>query len=594
MPEGMFGVSRSRRSKNNLEQLLFLVCFILLLLALSRSLNRCRKHLSSTEENTFIPHHALCKRDDEATFADHEDLICWLLPSTLKVIEPSHSGDGELNITPGITIQNDGSAGFLYAARGEYESIQLVLYTDGEIAHLPVQYLPAGTKPLPEDWVNIYRVLTVNTPGVAKWGFPENKPERRCTAYPDPLLPLQGALSLEPGEFKVLWLSINVPCNAVSGEYTGEISLGGARVPLHLKVWPFAIPGASTLRTAFGLGGKGFASHHQVAYRSDEYQEIYRLYYDALLDYRINAYHLPYGGGGAGGSLLDPRARPYLKDERVGAFIGYYHQNEALMAETWAYLEQQGVLEKAWIFNLDEPLTEKDYSTIEKQAAYLDRLIPEIPYGVTFHTGPPWDQQSSPFDYLSSSVDRWIIQTNYFVQGRGREESFKEQLGQAYEDGDEVWLYVSLAPREPYCNLLLNNAALQHRLLPWQCYSAGIVSGFLYWQTTFWEETSDPYNDQATVKKHDPHLYGDGSLFYPGAAVGMNGPVGSIRLHNLRDGLEDYEYLVLAEQAFGRAETMELVEAISPSFGNYIEDPFLFETVRQSLGEKLSRYYGGG
>jgi len=42
--------------------------------------------------------------------------------------------------------------------------------------------------------------------------------------------------------------------------------------------------------------------------------------------------------------------------------------------------------------------------------------------------------------------------------------------------------------------------------------------------------------------------YGDGVLLYPGP----NGPIGSIRLANIRDGLEDYEYLwLLAQKDFG-------------------------------------------
>ena len=38
---------------------------------------------------------------------------------------------------------------------------------------------------------------------------------------------------------------------------------------------------------------------------------------------------------------------------------------------------------------------------------------------------------------------------------------------------------------------------------------------------------------------HDPRFHGDGTLVYPG----REGPIGSIRLANIRDGIEDYEYL---------------------------------------------------
>jgi len=35
---------------------------------------------------------------------------------------------------------------------------------------------------------------------------------------------------------------------------------------------------------------------------------------------------------------------------------------------------------------------------------------------------------------------------------------------------------------------------------------------------------------------------GGGSLLYPGSKVGIDGPVSTIRLENITDGLEDYEY----------------------------------------------------
>ncbi len=588
-------MSKHKRKCAPGERLVYLFFFIVFFLTVTSNLIRYREQLAHPNEESPFSQQPLHGPAENLCQEDHPDLIWWFLPASLKVIDPQRQEDSELSIAPGFTIKSDASAAFLYAARGEYESTQLVLYTDQEISALQVQYTPTGTNPLPATWIEIYRVLTVDTPGVAKWGFPESKPERRSSIYPDPLLPLKETLILEPGIFCILWLSVQIPRDAAGGEYTGEIFLGPTvRAPLHLKVWPFAIPVTPSLRTAFGLGGAGLAAQHRVLLYSDEYQEIYRRYYDALLDYRINAYHVPYGGGGAGGSPLDPRARPYLEDERVKDFIGYYHRDAARMTAIWGYLDQLGVSQKGWIYNLDEPLTEKHYETIEKQSRYLENVIPDIPYGVTFYTGPSWDVSSSPLDYLSSAVDRWIVQTNYFMQGRGLEESVKSQLHQAHSNGDEIWLYVALAPREPYCNLLINNAALQHRLIPWQCYSTGITSGFLYWQTTYWQETADPLADPATVKEHDPNLYGDGSLFYPGLKYGIKGPLCSIRLYAFRDGLEDYEYLLLAEHAFGREKTMDLVNKITPTFVDYIEDPFCFELLRQQLGEKLSLHYGRG
>ena len=45
---------------------------------------------------------------------------------------------------------------------------------------------------------------------------------------------------------------------------------------------------------------------------------------------------------------------------------------------------------------------------------------------------------------------------------------------------------------------------------------------------------------------------GEGMLFYPGEDAGIDGPIASIRLKNLRDGMEDYEYFTLLEKAKGK------------------------------------------
>jgi hypothetical protein len=49
-------------------------------------------------------------------------------------------------------------------------------------------------------------------------------------------------------------------------------------------------------------------------------------------------------------------------------------------------------------------------------------------------------------------------------------------------------------------------------------------------------------------------MNGDGLLFYPGD----NGPVVTIRMKNMRDGLEDYEYLWLLQQGIDRVKSGEL------------------------------------
>jgi len=65
------------------------------------------------------------------------------------------------------------------------------------------------------------------------------------------------------------------------------------------------------------------------------------------------------------------------------------------------------------------------------------------------------------------------------------------------------------------------------------CWKYGLT-GLLYWSVNYW--TTNPYEEPMNTPWAQN---GNGSLYYPGP----DGPVPSIRLAILRDGMEDYEYL---------------------------------------------------
>jgi hypothetical protein len=49
----------------------------------------------------------------------------------------------------------------------------------------------------------------------------------------------------------------------------------------------------------------------------------------------------------------------------------------------------------------------------------------------------------------------------------------------------------------------------------------------------------------------DVTAFGDGSLLYNGNKVGVDGACGSIRLEAFRDGIEDYDLIVMAKELLG-------------------------------------------
>jgi hypothetical protein len=89
-------------------------------------------------------------------------------------------------------------------------------------------------------------------------------------------------------------------------------------------------------------------------------------------------------------------------------------------------------------------------------------------------------------------------------------------------------------------------------------------------------------------------LNGEGSVLYPGDRTeqytgqpNVNGPVSSIRFELLREGLEDYEYLWMLEEAgekdFADKQVGDLVIDVS-SFSRNVEQLYI---VRKAMAQRL-------
>jgi hypothetical protein len=114
--------------------------------------------------------------------------------------------------------------------------------------------------------------------------------------------------------------------------------------------------------------------------------------------------------------------------------------------------------------------------------------------------------------------------------------------------GEEVWWYYLYGDDPPLPNpILMSHPGIEARITPWLAW-AERVDGLLHYDTTDW--SPNPWTTPNVTGMDN----GDGFFFYPprkdGSNLdfcGQNGHrlVPSIRWENLRDGMEDYEYLWL-------------------------------------------------
>ena len=151
--------------------------------------------------------------------------------------------------------------------------------------------------------------------------------------------------------------------------------------------------------------------------------------------------------------------------------------------------------------------------------------------------------------------------------------------------GDELWAYVCINPIEPYANWQLMSDGTETIISVWQLKEYDIT-GLLYWAVDYWKvnywDTENPWSGSA---------YGDGILIYSGHTFGSLYPVPTLRLENIRDGIEDYQMLCMLEQKLGTQALNEMISRISTSIITYASDDDYIHAVRILLGDMLEEAY---
>ena len=117
--------------------------------------------------------------------------------------------------------------------------------------------------------------------------------------------------------------------------------------------------------------------------------------------------------------------------------------------------------------------------------------------------------------------------------------------------GDELWIYTALCQIKndritPFWQV--DFPLLNFRIPFWLMYKYHIT-GILYWESVYWDICQDPWQNPITwINKEYGYAYnGEGMLLYPGYDAGFFGFCSSLRLKTIRDGIEDYYYLYMAD-----------------------------------------------
>ncbi|MBQ6884943.1 MAG: DUF4091 domain-containing protein [Clostridia bacterium] len=406
--------------------------------------------------------------------------------------------------------------------------------------------------------------------------------------YPDPVYADDGCFDLEEWKNVTYLITVSAALDTKPGNYDFKVNLyeNGElynSYNLWVRVWNFAINPKKYMDTTMGIDTRWLFLQHKTADR----EGVFKKYYDMLLNrYHICGRFLPY-------DILDPRADAYMSDPRVTTFHVPYHSNfqpeysddDEKVIEYYNKLKTNPEwLKKAMFYVVDEPQRMADYERIRVVCQKLEKVFPQYKLVVPYYMDPRDGDGVRAVDLMEKYNIVWCPKSSLF-----REAWLKDYMASKREKGERTWWYCCWEPSLPYANLFIDMEGFYHRALFWQQYLYGI-NGFLYWQATHWNNGS-PWDVTSTVPELSYYCFGDGSMLYNGDRIGVDGPVGSLRLEIVRSAIEDYHMFEIAEEIFGRDYVEEQIKKISKNVREYCDDHRILAKLRWEIGNKISDYF---
>ena len=254
---------------------------------------------------------------------------------------------------------------------------------------------------------------------------------------------------------------------------------------------------------------------------------------------------------------------------------------DAMSYECYLYLSKyltalRNVLrEKGWLdgrFTIgiaDEP-NRFNATTYRALAGMVRRFIPELKI---------YDAVS--YVEVYGAIDIWAPRVDEY-------EKYQSHFDQFRADGDEMWHYVCLFPREHgYINRFMDIPLLATRYLFWGNYKYDL-SGYLHWSVNNYQGELDPYEKSCPVHVNAGSVSilppGDDKLIYPGE----DGPLMSARLEAHRESAEEYEMLK-AVSLHDKKLADEICEEVFHSFHSVEFDALKFRAARERLLEAYDK-----
>lgn len=521
------------------------------------------------------------------------DAACvWAVDSMRLVTPLTFPGTNEMDSCRSIDIE---------LAKGEAESAQIVVSTGVgcELAGCTVsvsRLMSEEGTPFSGEvkWERVGYLARRN--GYSSCRYSAREEERWL---PDPLLPA-ARFRVRKGCSQGVWVTVKAGRDAKSGIYHGvahviENGAELASVPMRVHVRGFAQPETFGMKTAFCVMD-GFIK----AQYGDRFDEMRRRAWDVMLDHRLNPDDISRTSPPRIDELVHARKRgmncfnvinlvpPVDCDTNKWVWIAkpeeiftpeFYRYVKRVLTPYVKRLKENGLLEYAYVYGFDERGRDY-YEGIDAFWRSLKIDFPDLPLMTT--AGMYRDMAKGGKDPLLKATD-W-----YCPLSRDYDQSLSERLRL---EGKQVWWYVCCVPKYPYANFASYEYPLiDGRALGWQTHLYR-ADGLLYWHVNNWNDNqgnldaSDTFFPEWDTHSGRLHMPGDGILLYPME----DGIAPSIRLAQIRDGVEDYERLQMVARLHGVKEADDICRSFMKSKFEFSRNPRDLLAARARLGLMLER-----
>jgi hypothetical protein len=411
-------------------------------------------------------------------------------------------------------------------------------------------------------------------------------PHNNLGPYPDPLRPLEDAFDVPSGRCQPVLVRFHATSELSAGTYRGTVAVSAAdipeiRLPVEVTVWNLALP----VEQHFTLTIPIWGGQMEQMYPGSQTPQRRRAYLDMLYDHRVAPFPLaedeiPHAiERGMRDFCLVCFAKDGVEPEkakRVGEQAAQWHERG------WDRLARSYVL-------LGDEAPRDCYPYLREQGRLIGEAGPQV--ARRFTVSPEMIQDIGWIGQeLHGLADTLILGASPGVTDRLSRD--------ARAAGFDLWWYYVAQ------HYYIPTKTAEARFVFWRHWKYQ-VPGQLHWGMSYWGDDNIagrdgkkwpdiPWNTKSCRS-------GDGYLVYPAPSGAALWP--SLRLEQLRDGIEDYEYLyqmkqltdrlppaggqTVAERIAANRLLLDIDRALVQSYAEYDKRPNAYRSYRQRVAEAI-------